>query len=157
MRPHLVVDNASPNKKSFLEGRSLLAPTGRLLASSLSSVWRIAGFSKFIGFAIGAVIFLMIALLIYHYLPADHSLYPQHKFIAGGVGFIGLILLYTCGRRSLTAVPMILGAVMLVSQFVKLQVNGELFIGGDVILCSICAVVLGGIVRMITPDYERDL
>ena len=156
MRSHLVVDNSVDGNSST--GKSLASRSSAIRYSRriVSKIWSISGATDMFGLLLSGAAFILIGSLIFHMLPSEHPTFQDRKIIGSLIGVFGFGFFYLAGRRNLLAVPVLTGLMLLTHQYVTIEVAGSPFIGRDVILCSIIAVVLGGLVRMITPNYETN-
>lgn len=155
MRPHIVVDNSVDGNSETSSSRSTLYKGRLYLGRVTGKAWSRFRLTEFLGYFFAGAAFILIASLIFHLLPSEHPTFQDRKLIGALIGVFGFGMFYMAGRRNLLAVPILTGIALLTHQFVSLQVTGVPFIGRDVILASIVAVIAGGFVRMITPTYEH--
>lgn len=154
MKPHLIVNNSVDGKSRGKSSRPMFNQGGRFLTRMAGKMWSSFRLPELLGYLVSGATFILLASLIYHLLPSEHPTFQDRKLIGGLIGVFGFGMFYMAGRRNLLAVPVLTGIALMTHQFVTLDVAGIPFIGRDVILCSIIAVIAGGFVRMITPTYE---
>lgn len=146
MRPHLIVDNSETKTrrtKSLLFGRRIARRS-----------WAAVGATEMLGYMAAGSAFIVIGWLLYHFMPSEHPTYMDRKLIGGFFAFFGFAMFYKAGRENLFAIPVITSFV-LVAQYLFPPTAEAAITGRDVVLYSIIAVVVGGIMRLSRPRYEE--
>lgn len=154
MQPYLIIDNSVDGAPEALRPRLSFRSGRRFLKRLLVKAWAFCRLTELSGFLVSGTAFILTASLIYHLLPSDHPTFQDRHLIGTLIGVFGLGLFYLAGRRNLLAVPIITGMALLAHQYITVEVAWVPFIGRDVVLYSVLAVITGGLVRMITPTYE---